>query len=144
MKHEQLSLEERYEDILSDEENLVHDLVQYLKSSVNKFTEDLSIKFSTDKETKLVVRVEDVLDRLESFGYENQVKKIYKLIDYYHFLYNSSEEEKDNLSLNKTSERLENDFNTTLSLLTDIRTDEEEDKVEFKQRYTKMLNNFVC
>lgn len=144
MKHEQLSLEERYEDILSDEENLVHDLVQYLKSSVDKFTEDLSIKFSTDKETEIVVRVEDVLDRLENFGYESQVKKIYKLIDYYHFLYDSSEEEKDNLSLNKTSERLENDFNTTLSLLTDIRTDEEEDKVEFKQRYTKILNNFVC
>ena len=144
MKHESLSLEERYEDILSDEKNLVHDLVEYLKVSSNKFAEDLSIKFSTDKETKLVVRVEDVLDRLESFGYESQVKKVYKLIDYYHFLYNSSEEEKDNLSLNKTSERLENDFNTTLSLLTDIRTDEEEDKVEFKQRYTKILNNFVC
>lgn len=144
MKNEQLSLEERYEDILSDEKNLVHDLVQYLKVSVNKFTEDLSIKFSTDKETELVIRVEDVLDRLESFGYESQVKKVYKLIDYYHFLYNSSEEEKDKLSLNKTSERLENDFNTTLSLLTDIRTDEEEDKVEFKQRYTKILNNFVC
>lgn len=144
MKHESLSLEERYEDILSDEKNLVHDLVEYLKSSVDKFTEDLSIKFSTDKETELVVRVENVLDRLESFGYESQVKKVYKLIDYYHFLYDSSEEEKDKLSLNKTSERLENDFNTTLSLLTDIRTDEEEDKVEFKQRYTRILNNFVC
>lgn len=144
MKHESLSLEDRYEDILLDEKNLVHDLVEYLKLSANKFTEDLSIKFSTNKETELIIRVENVLDRLESFGYESQVKKVYKLIDYYHFLYSSSEEEKDNLSLNKTSERLENDFNTTLSLLTDIRTDEEEDKEEFKHRYTKILNNFVC